>query len=187
VRHSQTRAERRWVPVSTVSTGVDACVARSNRTLGLGHCVNLGVSITPDYSNNNFSALAVLVHCAQLLFLASGLLLILALVPLPDPPSFSFWGHGRSHASLVERTLSALLYSPLPLAYAGSAPWPTLSPQREPTVDYVHAVSTSIVLRPIFVRRYKMPLVLALLLHPHPSRIRSRATRSSRHCETRFV
>ena len=55
---------RRWVPVSTASAGVDACAARSNRTLGLGHCVSLGVSISQNYSNNNFSALAVLMHCA---------------------------------------------------------------------------------------------------------------------------
>ena len=91
-----------------------ACVARSNRTLGLGHGVNLSVSITPDYLNNNFSALVVLVHCVLLLFSTSGPLLILALIPVPDPlPSFFFWGHGRPHASLVERTLSPLLYFPL--------------------------------------------------------------------------
>ena len=53
----QTRAERKWVLVLTASAGVDACVARSNRTLGLGHDVNLSVSITPDYSNTNFSLL----------------------------------------------------------------------------------------------------------------------------------
>ena len=53
----QTRAERKWVSVLTASAGVDACVARSNRTLGLGHDVNLSVSITPDYSNTNFSLL----------------------------------------------------------------------------------------------------------------------------------
>ena len=45
------------VLVSTASAGVDACVARSNRTLGLGHGVNLSVSITLDYSNTNFSLL----------------------------------------------------------------------------------------------------------------------------------
>ena len=41
-----------------------------------------------------------------------------ALDPHPHPrigplPSFFFWGHGRPHASLVERTLSPFLYSPL--------------------------------------------------------------------------
>ena len=40
-----------------------------------------------------------------------------ALFLVPDPPfplpSFLFWGHGRPHASLIERTLSPLLYSPL--------------------------------------------------------------------------
>ena len=32
----------------------------------------------------------------------------------------------------------------------------------------IHALSTSGVLRSTFVRHYKMPLVLALLLHSHP-------------------
>ena len=178
----------RWVPVSTASAGVDACIAWSNRTLGLGHCVSLGVSISQNYSNNNFSALAVLVHCAQLLFLASGPLLILALVSVPNPPFFLLLGTWPP-ARLPRRAnpLCSPLFPPPPLAYAGSAPWPTLSPQREPAVYSIHAGSTSSVLRPISVRHYKMPLVLALLLHPHPSRILSRATRSSRHCGTRFV
>ena len=119
------------------------------------------------------------------LFPASGPLLILALVPVPDPlPSFFFWGHSRPHASLVERTLSPLLYSPP--ACTGSVPWPTLSPQHEPIVYPIHAVSTSGALLLISIRHYKMPLVLALR-HPHPSRIQSRATRSSPHCGTRFV
>ena len=104
----------RWVPVSTASAGVDACIAWSNRTLGLGHCVSLGVSISQNYLNNNFSALAVLVHCAFLLFLASGPLLILALVPVPDPPPFFLLLGTRPPASLPRRAnpLSPLFIPP---------------------------------------------------------------------------
>ena len=90
-------------------------------------------------------------------------------------PSFFFWGHGHPHAFPAERIPSPLPYPPSARVCTRSAPWPTLSPQREPTVYSIHVVSTSSALRPISVRHYKMPLVLALLLHPHPSRIQSRA------------
>ena len=108
--------------------------------------------------------------------------------PCTVPPPFFLLLGTRPSARLPRRAnpLSSPLFPP-PLAYAGSAPWSTLSPQREPAVYPIHAVSTSGALRPISVRHYKMPWVLALLLHPYPSRIQSRATRSSRHCGTRFV
>ena len=67
------------------------------------------------------------------------------------------------------------------LACAGSTPCPTLSPQREPSVYPIYAASTSGVLRATPVHHYKIPLVLALLLHPHSPCIRSRAMKSSRH------
>ena len=107
-------------------------------------------------------------HCALLLFPASGPLLILALVPVPDTPPFFLLFWTRPPARLPRRAnpLSSPLFPP-PLAYAGSAPWSTLSPQREPTVYPIHDVSTFGALRPIFVRHYKIPLVLALLLHSH--------------------
>ena len=43
-----------------------------------------------------------------------------------------------------------------------------IPPQHDSSVYPIHAVSTSRVLRPTSVRHYKMPLVLAFLLHPHP-------------------
>jgi len=63
---------------------------------------------------------------------------------------------------------------------------PTLSPQHAPSMYPIPAASTSGVLRPNSVRLYKIPLVLALLLHPHSSHIHSRATKSSCRCEARF-
>ena len=137
------------------------------------------------------AALAVFVHCAFFLFPASGRLSTLTPRPsyrTPYSPSLL-----SSFGDMVTHTPSPPSESPplsliLPLlARAGSAPWLTLSPQREPSVYPIHAVSTSSVLCPTSVRHYKMPLVLALLLHPHTSQIRSRATRSSHHCGTRFV
>ena len=61
-------------------------------------------------------------------------------------------------------------------ARARSAPWSGLSPQHDPSLYLIHAIATSGVLRPTSVHRYKISLVLALLLHPHFPRIRSRAT-----------
>ena len=108
--------------------------------------------------------------------------------PRTGPPPFFLLLGTRPPARLPHRAnpLSSPL-SPPPLACAGSTPWPVVSPQREPVVYPIHAISTFGALRPIYVRHYKMPLVLPLLLHPRPSRIRSRAKRSSRHCGTRFV
>ena len=97
----------------------------------------------------------------------------------PLPLSLFSWKHGRPHACLVERTPSPLPYL-LP-ARAGSTPWPCLSPHHEPSVYPIHTTSTSSVLRPTSIRHYKIPLVLALLLHPHFPRIRSRATRFRHH------
>ena len=94
-------------------------------------------------------------------------------IPSPRPhtrPSspllFFSWEHGRPHASHVEQTPSPLF--PPPLTYAGSAPWPTLSPQCEPAVSPIHVISTFSALHPTSIRHYKMPLVLALFLCPHP-------------------
>jgi len=88
--------------------------------------------------------------------------------PPPFPAPFLLLGTRPPHAFLVERTL--LLSSPYPpsAARAGSAPWPTLSPQHEPSVYPIHAVSTFGALRPTSVHHYKIPMDLALLLHPHP-------------------
>ena len=63
------------------------------------------------------AALTVFVHCAFLLFLASGWLSTLTPRPSYRTPfhlfSFLFWGHDRPHASLVKLTLlSPLLYFP---------------------------------------------------------------------------
>ena len=107
-----------------------------------------------------------------LLFPSSGLLLILALVPVPDPPSLlSSFGDKAARTSPSSSEPSLLSFIPPPLACVGSTPWPVVSPQREPVVYPIHAISTFGALRPIYVRHYKMPLVLPLLLHPHPSRI----------------
>ena len=86
------------------------------------------------------------------------------------PPSLLLGTRSPARLPCRVNTLSSLLVPP-PLTCAGSAPWPTLSPQREPAVYPIHIVSTSGALRPISVRHYKMPLVLALLLHPHSPHI----------------
>ena len=85
----------------------------------------------------------------------------------PDPLSSPYFPLRRSHR---KRTMS-----------------PTLSPQHAPFVYSIPAASASGVLRPTSVHCYKIPLVLALLLHPHSPRIRSRATKSSRHCGAKFI
>ena len=108
--------------------------------------------------------------------------------PRTRPPSLlSSFGDMAARTPPSSSEPSLLSFIPPPLACAGSTPWPAVSPQREPVVYPIHAISTFGALRPIYIRHYKMPLVLPLLLHPHPSRIRSRAKRSSRHCGTRFV
>jgi len=43
-----------------------------------------------------------------------------------------------------------------------------IPPQHDSSVYRIHAFSASGVLRPTSVRHYKIPLVLGLLLHPHP-------------------
>ena len=99
--------------------------------------------------------------------------------PLPLHPFF-FCEHGRPHACLVERTRPPLLSFISPFtARVGSAPCPSLSSQHEPSVYPIHSASTASDLHSTSVRHYKIPLVLALLLHPHSPRIWSRATKSS--------
>ena len=105
--------------------------------------------------------------------------------PLPLP-LFFFCEHGRPHACLIERTPSTLLYFPLCRSHRKRTMFLILSPQHAPSVYPIPAASTSGVLRPNSVRLYKIPLVLALLLHPHSSHIHSRATKSSCRCEARF-
>ena len=96
-----------------------------------------------------------------------------ALDPRPHPrirpPPFFLLLGTRPPACLRRRVnpLSSPLLPP-PLTCAGSTPWPTVSPRCEPVVYPIHAISTSGALRPMSVRHYKMPLVLALLLHSHP-------------------
>ena len=105
-----------------------------------------------------------------------------ALILVPDPlPPFASFGDTVAHTPSSSSESPPLSLILPPLAHAGSAPWPTSLTQHEPSVSLIHVVSTSGALRPISVHHYKMPLVLALLLHPHSHRIRSRATRSSHH------
>jgi len=74
-----------------------------------------------------------------------------------------------------------------PLTCAGSAPCPPLSPQHELPMYPIHAISTFGVLCPTSVRHYKIPLVLALVLHSHSHRLRSGATKSNPHYGARFI
>jgi len=107
--------------------------------------------------------------------------------PFPLPPFF-FCEHGRPHACLVERTPSPLLsFIFSPTARVGSAPCSTLSLQYEPPVYPILAGSPSGVLRPTSIRHYKIPFVLALLLHPQSPRTQSRAMKPSHHWGARFV
>ena len=113
-------------------------------------------------------------HYAFLLFPASGWLLTLIPHPSYWTPTPSLLSSFGDTAARTPPSSSAPSYLPSfispPLAHIGSAPWSTLVPQHDPSVYSIHAVSTSGVLRPTSVRRYKMPLVLALLLlHPIPS------------------
>jgi len=104
----------------------------------------------------------------------------------PLPSLFLLLLVTRPPARLPRR--ADLLYSHLfPIRSRGKRTMsPTLSSQRAPSVYPIPAASTSDVLHPNSVRLYKIPLVLALLLHPHSSHIHSRATKSSHRCEARF-
>jgi len=110
------------------------------------------------------------------------------LVPRTGPPHFPFlsffllWTQPPARLPHRADLPSPLLYLPLCCSCRERTMSPTLSPQHAPSVYPIPAASASGVLRPTSVRLYKIPLVLA----PFP-RIWSIATRSSRHCEDRFV
>ena len=114
--------------------------------------------------------------------------------PVLDPPSFPLPSPfflllvTRPPARLPHRAdpLSSPLF-PLSRSRRKRTMSPSLSPQHAPSMCPIPTASASGVLRPTSVRLYKIPLVLALLLHPHSPRIHSRATKSSRRCEARFV
>ena len=115
------------------------------------------------------------------------------LTPHPSyrtPPSSPFFLLLVTHPpSRGPRRVDLPLFSPLFFPYRSHRKRtvsPTLSPQHAPSVYPIPAASTSGVLRPNSVCLYKIPLVLALLLHPHSSHIHSRATKSSCRCEARF-
>ena len=88
-----------------------------------------------------------------------------------DPPSLSLsilssFGDTTARTPPSSSAPSYLLsFISHPLACAGSAPCPCLSPRHDPSVYSIHAASTSNVLRPTSICLYKIPLVLALLLH----------------------
>ena len=125
-------------------------------------------------------------------FPASGRLPTLAPRPRTGPPAISL-SFPSSFGDTTARTPasssgppSTLLYFPLRRSRRKHAMFLTLSPQHAPSMYPIPAASTSGVLLPT-VRLYKIPLVLALLLHPHSSCFHSRTMKSRRRCEARFV
>ena len=70
-------------------------------------------------------------------FLAPCRLSTLALAPILDPSLFFFWGTA-ARTPPRRANPSPLLFPPSTQAHAGSAPWPTLSPPRDPPVFFFH-------------------------------------------------
>ena len=97
------------------------------------------------------------------------------LVPCTGPPFplpfLSSFGDTTARTPASSSGPLSLLYFLLRRSRRKHAMFPTLSPQHAPSVYPIPAASASGVLLPTSVRLYKLPLVLALLLHLHSPRI----------------
>ena len=113
---------------------------------------------------------------------------------IPDPPHFPFplllSSFGDTTAARLPRRVdpspSPLLYFPLRRSRRKHAMFPTLSPYHAPSVYPIPAASASGVLLPSPFSSIKSPWTLLFFFIPFPH-IRSRAMKSNRHCEARFV